>query len=122
MNTGTGNNSSDYKSSYSKLPDYKSGKAGQPGHYKFIIQSQIAVNCSSFVRFAALLSIFIFKSLYISFAILFSIAAPIKKVLGLDFIEPKPSLILIKADLAVFQCSSAPAGSIPPLSSPKAMN
>jgi hypothetical protein len=47
-------------------------------------------------------------------------AAPTKKVFGKQPASAKAALIRFKAVLAVFQCSSAPAGSIPPLSSPRA--
>jgi hypothetical protein len=87
-------------------------------HYKFTIHSQIEVSCLSFVKFAALLIVALLRCLNISFAILFSIAAPIKNVFGFNFFFSKLVLILFSAELAVFQCSSAPAGSIPPFNSP----
>ena len=85
-----------------------------------INQSQISVSCFSLVRLAALFIDDVSNCLNISIAIAFSIAAPIKNVCGFNFFLSKLLRILFKAELAVFQCSSAPAGSIPPFNSPKA--
>jgi hypothetical protein len=55
-----------------------------------------------------------------SFAIDSSIAAATKNKRGISGCGLKESRIRFKAVLAVFQCSSAPAGSIPPFNSPQA--
>lgn len=54
---------------------------------------------------------------HISDAIFASMAAPMKKVFGLSLAFANAEWIRRKAVPAVFQCSSAPAGSMPPFNS-----
>ena len=68
--------------------------------------------------FAALDNVPATSCSHISTAIFFSIAAPIKDVYTVCDSALKALLIRPNAVLPVFQCSSAPAGSMPPLSSP----
>lgn len=89
--------------------------------YKLQIQLQIETSCVSQVKFAALDKVFVSNCANISWDILFSIAAPIKNVCGLSLFSANANLILSNAVFAVFQCSSAPAGSIPPFNSPSAI-
>lgn len=74
----------------------------------------------SSVRLAALSSVPALSISQISVAILASTAAPMKNVFGLARSAANAVWIRPNAVRAVFQCSSAPAGSIPPFNSPSA--
>ena len=80
-------------------------------------------NGALFVResIAALLNVPFFNCSHISSAMLFSIAAPTKNIYGEKPFLEKAFCMRMSDVLAVFQCSSAPAGSMPPLSSPSAI-
>ena len=77
-------------------------------------------SCNSLVKFATLVSDSSSNILQISVAIFLSIAEPTKNKFGLRLTLANADSIRISAVRAVFQCSSAPAGSIPPFSSPNA--
>lgn len=70
----------------------------------------------SLVKLAAFSMIPLSRKLQISLAIFGSMAAPMKKVCGRTWLRAKASLIRLNAVRAVFQCSSAPLGSMPPFS------